>query len=360
MNSHLLTNAHIVTPTEDFFGTLEIENGNIVSIIKNKNFSEGINLSGQWLIPGAIDIHSDYFMNKIISTSPKTFPLPSELHFMDAAAAGSGITTLFTVLNFDKETDDENKFKKVIQKAKEINEERGSMLIRHFIQAQMDPYLNPLQNYWSDLSALDSLYLIIFLSNSLEKPTFLSEELIHPYKERFIIGNNKIKTNEEVQNAFFQGFRLCEMPNSREIAKEARKLGQWIGMEAAGYYYGKNGSQNYSCLEAVEEDILDILYSANHFPSLLGSVVKMIESGIEPSKAMNYITLNPAKLLKFDKEIGSIEVGKRADLVVFENKNSFPSVSTIFVNGIAKMHADYSNSVRPLQTELLRRFPLIS
>jgi len=84
---------------------------------------------------------------------------------------------------------------------------------------------------------------------------------------------------------------------------------------------------------------------------MLASVVKMIEEGISPSKAVNMVSLNPATLLNFHNETGSIETGKRADLVVFESKGSFASVSHVFVDGVSKYRADYTQGVQPLSAE---------
>ena len=60
MERQILTNARIVTPTADFIGSLIIEDGIIADIINGKEYTEGINQKRHWLIPGVIDIHTDY------------------------------------------------------------------------------------------------------------------------------------------------------------------------------------------------------------------------------------------------------------------------------------------------------------
>jgi imidazolonepropionase-like amidohydrolase len=53
-------------------------------------------------------------------------------------------------------------------------------------------------------------------------------------------------------------------------------------------------------------------------------------------EALKSITLNPAKLLGIDKQVGSIDVGKDADLVLF-NGDPFEyttKVCTVFIDGI--------------------------
>ena len=39
--------------------------------------------------------------------------------------------------------------------------------------------------------------------------------------------------------------------------------------------------------------------------------------GMSETEALKTITLNPAKMLKIDKRVGSIEVGKDADIAIF-------------------------------------------
>ena len=58
MATQIFTNAHVITPNQNFLGSVVVENDLIVEVIKNKKFSEGIDLDGQFLIPGIIDIRN--------------------------------------------------------------------------------------------------------------------------------------------------------------------------------------------------------------------------------------------------------------------------------------------------------------
>jgi alpha-D-ribose 1-methylphosphonate 5-triphosphate diphosphatase len=160
-----------------------------------------------------------------------------------------------------------------------------------------------------------------------------------------MIASHDDTTAAHVEEGKAFGATLSEMPTSLEAARKARELGMWICMGAPNYYRGGSHCGNLSCVEALQEDLVDILCSDYHFPTLLASVVRMIEQGIDPSRAVNLVSLNPAKLLSFDKEIGSVEAGKKADLVVFESRGgstgSFASVSRVFVDGIDKLTCDY-------------------
>ena len=45
-----------------------------------------------------------------------------------------------------------------------------------------------------------------------------------------------------------------------------------------------------------------------------------IRGGLTLDEAVQCVTLTPARLLNIDSEVGSIEVGKRADLVIWSGR----------------------------------------
>ena len=79
---------------------------------------------------------------------------------------------------------------------------------------------------------------------------------------------------------------------------------------------GRSHSHNLSAMEAVEHDVVDILCSDYYPASLLHDVFKLYHRGMAIWKAVNMVTLNPAKALKIDHEVGSLEPGKKADILI--------------------------------------------
>ena len=386
MNSHLLTNARIVTPTENFTGTVEIENGIISTIKKDKTYSEGIDLHGQWLIPGCIDIHTDYLEKELYPRSSAAFPLPFALHFMDARAATCGITTVFSAVSFSDNEEKNRNLHEAMALCRQIDEARHSLLVRHFLHARIDPNSIGILDYLESMKQLESLYLVVYndhvpgtrqftmqqqiemrskafgispeeaekrLLIQIEKTSKINnrQPIYDAFKDKYILGSHDDTTIEHVDEGLQFGATLSEMPTTLDAARRAKELGLWVCLGAPNYYRGGSHCGNLSCWEAMEEDLVDILCSDYHFPTMLASVVRMIDNGISPSKAVNMVSLNPAKMLKFDAETGSIEVGKKADIVVFSSEKSFASVSQVFVDGISKYTADYFHGVQPLVAE---------
>jgi len=387
MNAHLLTNARIVTPTENFNGTVRIENGIITAIEKDKYYSEGTDLKGQWLIPGCIDIHTDYLEKELYPRASAAFPLPFALHFMDARAATCGITTVFSAVSFSDNEEKNRNLTEAMALSRLIDETRHSLLVRHFLHARIDPNSTGILDYLEQMKELESLYLVVYNDHIPGTRQFTMEQQIEmrskafgitpeeaerrlmlqiertskinnrapiheAFKDKYILGSHDDTTVEHVDEGLQFGATLSEMPTTLAAARRAKELGLWVCLGAPNYYRGGSHCGNLSCWEAMEEDLVDILCSDYHFPTMLASVIKMINEGMDPSKAVNLVSLNPARLLNFDKETGSIETGKRADLVAFNGSGTFASVSHVFVDGISRYRADYEHDIIPLSVEI--------
>ena len=139
MNTILLSNARVVTPNEHFTGSISIEDGIITGVYKDKLYREGIDLQGQWLTPGCIDIHTDYLEKELRPRASAAFPLSFALHFLDARAAACGITTVFSAISFSEDPNKMRSLEPAITLAREIDKARHDMLVRHYLHARIDP-----------------------------------------------------------------------------------------------------------------------------------------------------------------------------------------------------------------------------
>ena len=58
---------------------------------------------------------------------------------------------------------------------------------------------------------------------------------------------------------------------------------------------------------------------------------------VATAQAVAYVTINPARILGWSADFGSIEVGKKADLVSFHERGGFPIVTAAWVDGRLKL-----------------------
>lgn len=380
-----LTNARIVTPQENFIGSVIIEDGIITEITKN-TLNDALDLSGKWLVPGCIDIHSDYLEKELHPRPSANFPLPFAFHFMDQRAAACGITTLFTAISYTENLSMNRTYEDAIEKSKELDKIATSGIIRHYIHSRLDPNSERVLDYLDAMKEIDSLKLVVVnesipgqrqfkledliakraktLQISLEESEKLlleqiaerskvdkRPEIMEAFQHIMPIGSHDDTTVLHVEEAKQYGATLSEMPTTIEAARKARDLGLAICMGAPNYVRGGSHCGNLACHEALSEGLVDMLCSDYHFPTMLTSVLKMIQEGIDPSEAVGYVSLNPAKFLNMDKELGSIEVGKKADLVAFKEAENFAKVSHLWVDGKLKFTSDVEESKIPTQIE---------
>jgi alpha-D-ribose 1-methylphosphonate 5-triphosphate diphosphatase len=364
----IITNTDLILPDKTMRGSIVIEDGRITEILP-RVLTEGHDLDGGFLIPGIIDIHSDYIEREIHPRPSAEFPLPLAFHFMDVRAICSGITTLLSAARFSPKQEDSDKAPFGLELAAAFGRLRETALARHYVHVRWNPVFEPadellqqllkvpyvgnlVYNDWTpgerQFRDMESLIRNYAIRNQVSKETAAE----HFEKRRIAakstnnrqavkaalcgklpLGSHDDTTVEHVLEAHEYGSVLAEMPVTIEAARKAKELGMLVCMGAPNYYRGGSHCGNLSCTEALAEGLVDILCSDYHFPSLLTSAWLMMERGMSPSQAMNLITLNPARHLGLAGELGSIEVGKKADLVAFEPRDQHAFVSHVWVDG---------------------------
>lgn len=378
MARRILTNATIVLRDRAVSGSLVMENDRIAEILPGRRYPEGVDLRGRYLIPGIIDIHTDYIEKEIAPRPEAKFPLELALHYMDLRAISCGITTVLSSARISSEkggilgtwTGDG------LELAKSYESFLHRTKARHLIHIRWDTSFEPVEDALAEIAALKSVGNLVYNENipgqrqfrdvegmiqrqaarqgiSIEQARAKMDERIARARAvnnrarvkaalagKIPLGSHDDETVEHVIEAHEAGATLSEMPVTIEAARKAKELGMMVCMGAPNYYRGGSHCGNLSCAEALDAGVVDILCSDYHFPSLLASAVRMLEEGRSPSEAFNLVSLHPARYLGLDRETGSIEVGKRADLAAVEPHRSFGAISHVWVNGRLKFQAD--------------------
>ena len=375
MHRLILTNARIVLPTHTVEGSVVVEDDRIADITPDRHFADGIDLHGQWLIPGVIDIHTDY-LEKEINPRPKTnFPLPVAFHMMDQRALACGLTTVLGGVRFSNDQEKDSTLWKGngLALAEAYEELRRTALARHFLHVRWDTNWEPVDELLARMPSFTCLGNLVYNENipgqrqfqdldalarkraqrgdkTFEEARADLDERIRvnrginnrpkvkaAFAGRLTIGSHDDTTVEHIVEAQEMGATLAEMPVTLLAARKAKELGMAVCMGAPNYVRGGSHCGNLSAAEAIAENLVDVLCSDYHFPSLLGAVVLMLQRGVAPHQAVNMVTLNAARVLRRDAELGSIEVGKKADLVAFNTSDRHAFVSGAWVDGRLKL-----------------------
>ena len=101
---------------------------------------------------------------------------------------------------------------------------------------------------------------------------------------------------------------------------------------------GPGASGKSTTTKKLDFSNLGLLYDSafNGYPSLKKAVDKAVKAGMDEFDALRAITINPARHIGIGDRVGSIEVGKDADLVLAPGDIMLSSVApeAVFLNGV--------------------------
>jgi len=126
------------------------------------------------------------------------------------------------------------------------------------------------------------------------------------------------------------------------IAAHDKSHGFYTVVGAANILRNGSHSGNLSASTAVVEDCADIICSDYYPAAILAGVFQMnINYKIPLPQMVNRATLNPAKAMKIDRDYGSIEQGKKADVLIIDILDGYPVITHVFVDGVAVSRIEY-------------------
>jgi len=159
MQRQILSNAVLVLPSATIEGSLVIEDGRIAEIAAGRRYADGLDLDGRYLIPGVIDIHTDYVEKEIAPRPEARFPLELALHYMDLRAVSCGITT---VLSAARISDERRGIMGTwsgdgLEMARSYETFLNRTKARHLIHVRWDTNFEPVENALEELQKLKSV-----------------------------------------------------------------------------------------------------------------------------------------------------------------------------------------------------------
>ncbi len=369
----LIINANIATlATNDDYGI--IENGS-VGIIDGKIAYVGkvnkahqaakvINANGQWLLPGLIDCHthlvyggnrSNEFEMRLngasyeeiakagggILSSVKATRAATEQELFDSASKrlealiAEGVTTIEIKSGYGLDLETEFKMLRV---AKQLGEKYPVRIVPTFLGAHaLPPEYKDDSDSYIDLVCNEMIPAVANekLANCVD---VFCENIGFSYEQTEKVFNAatkhglKVKLHAEQlsdQNgaglvADFDGLSAdhLEYLSQESIDKMAHK-GTVATLLPGAYYFLRE--TKLPPIQALREASVPMAIATDHNPgtSPCLSVLLMMNMActlfrMTPLESLQGVTINAAKALGLDKEIGSVEVGKKADLVLWD------------------------------------------
>ncbi|WP_163536995.1 alpha-D-ribose 1-methylphosphonate 5-triphosphate diphosphatase [Gracilibacillus sp. YIM 98692] len=384
-------NANIVTPTEVIKqGSIVIEGNSITKIYRGNPTnvqSVDINASGKWVIPGLIDSHSDAIEMELEPRPNSNVPMEISFYELEKKLVGEGITTIYHSLSLLE--DNANKWIRrtdtALQMIRDIKRlSIGQHLIRHkthlryeitnlsafeevkqMIRDHQIDQLSfmdhtPGQGQFRDLE-VHKHFLMAHRHHTEEAAEQLIQEskkqkkldpealqklanLAHDY--HIPIASHDDDTVEKLSLVKDWNAQISEFPIELEVAKKAKEMGLFVVMGAPNALLGKSHSNNLSALEAVKHNAVDMFCSDYYPSSLLHTTFKLYHQGMPLHQAVNMVSLNPAKALNISDQLGSIEIGKDADILLISEDGKRPVIETVMVKGKVICEMNYQLPVK--------------
>ncbi|WP_239618620.1 alpha-D-ribose 1-methylphosphonate 5-triphosphate diphosphatase [Cohnella mopanensis] len=359
---------------------LAIEGGVISSISADAGevgYDQVIDAEGAWVLPGLIDIHCDA-IEKEVEPRPNTlFPLEMAFLQFERKLAGHGITTMLHSLSLGVGLSlrGEHLVAEMIGLIASMRQERA--MIRHGVHLRYEvshltgfelaqkllddgllDYLSlmdhaPGQGQYHRPGAFQR-YVMKNQGVSVDEVAVIVEEL---QERRSRVDWSKLKaltaqarsrgiavashdddSEAAVNRSLDFQATVSEFPLTLETARYATAQGMGVCVGAPNIVRGGSHDGNLKAVEAIREGVADILCSDYHPASLLHAVFQLETEGLPLHQAVNMASLNAARALGRADSIGSIELGKAADVIIVRKVRGIPLVHSTIVGGVV-VHA---------------------
>lgn len=373
----VLTNASIVLASEVVHGSLVFDEAGIVGLDAGMTATPAIDMDGDFVIPGVIDIHTDnlerhYFPRPGIDWNPASATIAH-----DSVCVAGGITTVFDSLSLgvgaaSGEARDLDNLRRLVDGI-EAADASGALKAQHFIHwrcelpgptlaAQMDEFLprrhtrlaslmdhTPGQRQYKNLDYfLDRTWRREGMAeNAIAERLDMrrSDQARHVDTNRAYLAElardqaiplitHDDETVDHIRAAHAVGARVAEFPVTIEAAEEARRLGMINVMGGPNLIRGGSYSGNVSAAELAAEGLLDG-FASDYVPrSLIECAFRLSdpEFGWSLPRSVATVTGVVAEAVGLTDR-GVIAPGKRADLVRVSRHHGLPVVRGVWVAG---------------------------
>ncbi len=380
MNDFVIKNARVVTPGRIIEkGGVAVKNGIISRVFgENEKADDAtcvVDASNKWLFPGFVDLHNDAIEKEIEPRPNALFPPEIALFSLESRLLCHGITTIFHSLSFVEAESEVRNLNNIMMHIDGINRVKKYGSIRHFIHAR---YEVPDIAFFPVITELIEKRMVQLLSFMDHTPGQGQYKNVDNY--RFYLRNDREKTGEEIRQIIESkikkaknseifnymtrlrdiaekhgipiashdddssekvrfmkefGVKISEFPVDIETAMAAKSMSQHVILGAPNVVRGMSNTGNLRAADAIENNAADSLCSDYHPSSMLHAVfILHNRHGLAIDRAVNMVSLNPAKAVGIDDSVGSVECGKTADMILVDEIDGMPVVEQVFVGGI--------------------------
>jgi alpha-D-ribose 1-methylphosphonate 5-triphosphate diphosphatase len=364
-------------------GSVVIEDGAIAGVIAHPlahapDNAIYIDAAGRLVLPGLVDLHNDAIEVELSPRPRAALPFELAVATLDRRLAAAGVTTEFAAVFFGDMTRNERSLAEAPLRAERLLRraaEPDALVDQHvlfradvWVPESLETALacaararvplvslndhTPGQGQYRDVATWRR-YQIEHLGRTEEEvEAAIAAEMerarLQPtiaesaYRRaaaaaaagHVLLVSHDDDTPEKVTLVHGLGARIAEFPVTIEAARQARALGMTIVAGAPNIVRGGSASGNLDARALVAEGLLDALCADYHAPSMLHAALQLVREGaLDLPAAVRAIALNPARAVGLGTGQGSLEEGKRGDVIVVDARGATPLVELTLRGG---------------------------
>ena len=372
----LLTNATIVLPDALLRGTIRIESGRIAGIEPGVTAVAGaIDLDGDYLLPGAVDLHTDNLERQVQPRAGTRWPSRSALLAHDAQCAAAGVTTVFDSLCVGDLGFDEDRTRTCDEGVADLTALAPTGLLKadHYLHLRCELPAPGMVDLAAALVAHPLVRLVSLMDHTpgggqyadLDRYRAMrlrdgdASEAIEaslrtlqaqrgrtrgPNRRALLalmraaapdvaLASHDDRTLEDVAENQADGIPIAEFPVTMEAARAARAGGQSVIAGAPNLVRGGSHTGNVPAAALLAAGQVDALASDYVPASMIEAVfIAAGQHGMSLHRAVDLIAGAPARMVGL-RDRGSIAPGLRADLVRVRVHEGAPVVRQVWHAG---------------------------
>ncbi|MCX7989417.1 MAG: phosphonate metabolism protein PhnM [Aquificaceae bacterium] len=371
----VIENARVVLPDRILEGaSVQVEDGHIVKVeeVGINSTARRIDAKRDYLLPGLVDIHTDAIEKEVEPRPGVLFPRSVAIFQADKRFVSSGVTTVLHSVSFaERELGlrSNEEAKKLVDAILDL---KPQLSCKTGVHIRFEVSNSGAVEYVSSLIESGQIDLLSFMDHTPGQGQFKTEEAYFQYMEKtykmdrsqvrsFLLEKSKVLERaeenikvlaelcrskgvvmashdddnvEKVLHMHQIGVSVSDFPVDLESASLAKELGMYVCLGAPNVLRGKSHAGNLSARDAILKGACNII-ATDYLPwSALNAVFLLYREGIVPlHEAVNLASLNPARAIGVGDQVGSIQAGKRADLVQVHYDGRFPRVLRVYVDG---------------------------
>ncbi len=372
MTESIFTNAQLVLPEAVLHGTLVVRDGLIADIAPGPSHAaSALDLGGDTLIPGAVDVHTDNLERQVQPRSTARWPSRSALVAHDAQCAAAGITTVLDALCLGDLGFDESRMRTAREGVADLSALAGTGLLKsdHFLHLRCELPATDMLEMLEPVADHPLLRMVSLMDHSpgvgqhadldryrgLRRRSGISEAEIERRIAQLVAQRERVRgpnrrallarmagrgvtlashddsTEAEVAENAADGIAISEFPVTIAAANAAHGHEMRVIAGAPNLVRGGSHSGNVPAAALLDAGAVDALAS-DYVPASLVEAAFIAADTIGLPHAVAMITATPAALARLPDR-GRLAAGLRADLVRVRVHETMPVIRAVWRQG---------------------------